>query len=91
MDNELRAVTGITATIGYECAFADNTKKTVTIGSYRSADLPTTSALKTNITTFNAAETHADFNATFVSPSSGAQFSKISGCTITVTNRNVII
>lgn len=90
MDNELRAVTGTTATISYECAFADNTKKTVTVGSYRNADLPTTSALKTSITTFNAADTHADFNATFVSPSGGAQFSKIEGCTVTVTNTNVI-
>lgn len=87
MDNELRAVTGTTATIGYECAFVDNTKKTVTIGSYRTADLPTTTELKNNIRGLNTDP--AAIQSIFLS-SSGAQFRSITGCTITVTNTNVI-
>ena len=89
MDNELRAVTGTTATIGYECAFADSTKKTVTIGSYRTADLPTPADLKTNINTYNSGDKSA--TAPYILSAGGAQLSSISGCTITVTQRTVII
>ena len=88
MDNELKVVSGTTATIGYECTFADNTKKTVTIGNYRTTDIPNT--LAANVKVFNE-NASATFKTNFVSPSSGANFTRISGCTVTVTARNVII
>lgn len=91
MDNELRVTSGTTATISYECSFADNTKKTVTIGNYRTQDIPNN--LAANIKTFNSTfETEVeDFTDTFVSPSSAATFNRISGATVTVTQRNVLI
>lgn len=87
MDNELKVVTGTTATIGYECTFEDTTKKTVTIGSYRTQDI--SNSLATNIKAFNT-NVPAAFKTNLLS-SGGAQFSKISGCTVTVTQRNVLI
>lgn len=87
MDNELRVSSGTTATIGYECTFEDTTKKTITIGSYRTQDI--SNSLVTNIKAFNS-NVPADFKANLLS-TTGSQFNKISGCTVTVTQRTVII
>lgn len=89
----VKATTGTTATISYEGAFADNTKKTVTIGSYDTNSLPQEATLKTNIQALNASISggNADtFASNFVS-TSGATCTGINACTITVTNINVLI
>jgi len=90
MENQeiFRATTGTTATISYECLFEDNTKKTVTVGSFKTDDLP--GDLPTRINNFNA-NIPEGFSDTFVSASSGEGFNSITGATITVKTTNVLI
>ena len=83
----LKVSTGVTGTIGYECSFADGNKKTVNIGSYKLADIP--SGLATNIKAFNQ-NPDSDFVANFVS-AEGGSFTGITACTITAKNINVLI
>lgn len=90
MENQeiLRVVNGTTSTISYECLFNDNTKKTVSVGSFRTDDLP--DDLSTRIKNFNT-NIPVGFSDTFVSASSGEGFNSITGATITVKTINVLI
>lgn len=82
----LKATTGTTATLAYEVTFEDATKKTVTVGNYRTQDLPNSQTLHTNITAVNSAISSGsltDFKANFIS-NDGAYAQAITGCTVTV-------
>lgn len=88
-----KATSGQTATISYETTFADATKKTVTIGSFRNQDLPSASLLKTNIAAVNVSIGSGnlnDFSQNYLS-SSGAYAQAITGCTITVKSVDVLV
>lgn len=84
----VKVTNGTTAIIAYECAFADSEKKTVSIGSFRTQDIP--SDLKSRITTFNS-NPATGFSGTFVSSASGAAFTAITGATVTVKAITVLI
>lgn len=90
MENQeiLRVSNGTTATISYDCLFGDNTKKTISVGSFRIDDLP--GDLPTRIKNFNS-NVPEGFSDTFVSASSGEGFNSIIGATITVKRINVLI
>lgn len=89
----LKATTGTTASIAYEVTFEDATKKTITVGSYRNQDLPTSQTLHNNIAAVNSSISSGsfdDFRATLIS-NDGAYAQAITGCTITVKNVGVLV
>lgn len=84
----LRVKAGTTCSLGYECVFADTSKKTITIGSYRAQDIPSSATIKSNVESVNnGIGTWGDYFTT----SEGASLEKISGVTITVKAINVLI
>lgn len=90
-EGAVKATAGNTFTIGYDVSFADGNKKTVTIGSYASADLPAALTIKENISNVNASISGGNLNTfaqNFIS-GNGASAVGITACTIT--NKTITI